>query len=458
MKKTVKKLVKWALTCLPIVLALIAVIYMVKHKAGPVRKQEQESIRTVRVIKAPSVNLIPRAVGYGLAEPRRIWEAVAEVKGRISSIHPRLKSGEIIDAKSELIQIDPTEYELIIARLEASVEESLAKIKELSDEDNNTRKLLEIEKRSLELAQKSLERKIGALEDDAISPDEVDREERAVLQQKQIVQQLENTLALIPTKRRALNAVLAAHQSVLKQARIDLTKTTITAPYDCRLSNVDIEVGQFVQAGQQLFKAHGTDVTEVEARFQIEQLRNLLSEEVRARFQPGLNTDSFKQLFENVNVYVSLQSGDWSAEWEARIDRFRETVDLKTREMRVLVTVDRTYEKAVPGVRPPLTSGMFCRVELQAPARAASVVIPRAAVHDGKVFVIDQRDRLQTKQVVVDFAQSEFVVIKSGLSGGQMVVVSDPTPAIIGMKILPVADKSLEKYLSALSQGKRTKQ
>ncbi|MDT8302964.1 MAG: HlyD family efflux transporter periplasmic adaptor subunit [Sedimentisphaerales bacterium] len=458
MKKTVKKFAKWALICLPIALALIAVIYMVKHKPGPVRKQEQESIRTLRVIEAPSVNLIPRAVGYGLAEPRRIWEAVAEVKGRISSIHPRLKSGELIDAKSVLIQIDSTEYELIIARLEASVEESLAKIKELSDDDNNTKKLLEIEKRSLELAQKSLERKVGALEDAAISPDEVDREERAVLQQKQIVQQLENTLALIPTKRRALNAVLAAHQSNLKQSRIDLTKTTISSPYDCRLSEVNIEAGQFVQTGQRLFKAHGTDVTEVEARFQIEQLRNLLSEETRGRFQLGLKTDAFKQLFEDVYAYVSLQSGDWSAEWEAQIDRFRETVDLKTREMRVLVTVDRTYEKAVPGVRPPLTSGMFCRVELQGPARAASVVVPRSAVHDDQVFVIDQKDRLQTKQVVLDFAQSEFVVIKSGLSGGQMIVVSDPTPAIIGMKVLPVVDKSLEQYLSALSQGKRTKQ
>jgi RND family efflux transporter MFP subunit len=357
-----------------------------------------------------------------------------------------------------LIQIDPTEYDLAIARLEASVEESLAKVKELSEDENNIKRLVRIEEKSLELARKSHDRKVGLLEGDAISPDEVDREERAFLQQRQVVQQLENTLALIPTKRRALNATLSAHQSNLEQARIDLTKTTISAPYDCRLSDVNIEAGQFVQTGQRLFKAHGTDVTEVEARFQIEQLRNLLSQETRDRFQPGLKTDAFKQLFEDVNVYVSLQSGDWSAQWEARIDRFRETVDLKTREMRVLVAVERTYEKAVPGVRPPLTSGMFCRVELQTPVRSASVVIPRVAVHDDKVFVIDQKDRLQKKQVTVDFAQSEFVVIKSGLSGGEKVVVSDPTPAIIGMKVLPVVDDSLEQHLLALSQGKKAEQ
>jgi len=455
MRKTVRKLAKGVLICLPIVLALAAVIYMVKTKTGPVRKQEQESIRTLRVIEARSVDLIPRAVGYGVAEPSRIWEAVAEVQGRVSSVHLRLKSGEIIRAEAVLVQIDPTEYELAIARLEASVEESRAKIKELSEDENNTKRLIEIEKQSLELAQKSLERKVGALKGDAIAPDEVDREERAFLQQKQVVQQLENTLALIPTKRKALNAALAAHQSDLEQARIDLAKTTITAPYDCRLSDVNIEAGQFLQAGRRLFKAHGTDVTEVEARFRIEELRNLLTEEMRTRFQPGLDTGAFEQLFENVNVFVTLQTGEWSAQWQARIDRFRETVDLKTREIKVVVVVERPYEKAVPGVRPPLASGMFCRVELQAPARAGSVVLPRSAIHDGKVYTIDQKGRLQTKQVVLDFTQPEFVVLKSGLSGGETVVVSDPAPAIAGMKVQPVVDDGLEQHLLTSSQGKR---
>lgn len=454
MKKIVKKHTKWVLTCLPILLALMAVVYMVKYNAGPVRKQEEESIRTLRVIEAPSVNLIPRAVGYGIAEPRRLWEAVAEVKGRVVSVHPRMKSGEIIGAKTVLVQIDSTEYELAIARLEGSVEESRAKIKELSEDENNTKRLIEIEKQSLELARKSLERKVGALEGNAISPDEVDREERAFLQQTLVVQQLENTLALIPTKRKALKAILATHQSNLKQARIDLGKTTITAPYDCRLGDVGIEVGQFVQAGQPLFKAHGTAVTEVEARFRIEELRNLLSDQMRGRLQPGLTTGAFERLFNDVRVVVSLQSGDWSAEWEARIDRFRETVDLKTREMKVVTAVDRPYEKAVPGVRPPLTSGMFCRVELQAPARAKSVVVPRAVIHDGNVFVIEKEDRLQKRQVAVDFVQPEFVVVKSGLSGGETVVVSDPSPAIVGMKVLHVVDDGLEQHLLDSSQGK----
>jgi hypothetical protein len=96
-------------------------------------------------------------------------------------------------------------------------------------------------------------------------------------------------------------------------------------------------------------------------------------------------------------------------------------------------------------------------VELQAPARAGSVVVPRSAVHDSSVYVVDSENRLQKKQVIVDFRQSEFVVVKSGLSGGETVVVSDPSPAIIGMKVSPVADERLKQHLLALSQGGRGK-
>ncbi|MBN2060851.1 MAG: efflux transporter periplasmic adaptor subunit, partial [Deltaproteobacteria bacterium] len=114
--------------------------------------------------------------------------------------------------------------------------------------------------------------------------------------------------------------------------------------------------------------------------------------------------------------------------------------------------------KAIPGERPPLISGMFCRVELHGPARTGSIVLPRSAIQNSDVFIIDHETRLRKKHVVVDFTQAEFAVIKSGLSGGEMVVVSDASPAIIGMKILPEIDDGLQERITALSQVERAKQ
>lgn len=446
------------LLVVPIGLALAVSAYLVMHRAGPDTQPEDESVRTLRVIEAPRVDLVPRAIGYGLAAPGQVWEAVAEVKGTVLSVHPRLDSGEMIEAQSVLLHIDPSEYELAVARLEAGIEETRAKISELSEEKANAQQLLSIESRSLELARKSLERKRTALKKNAVTPYEVDREERDFLQQQQQVRQLKNTIALIPSRQKTLQAALAVNRANLEQARIDLQKTTIKAPFQCRLAELDIEAGQFLRAGQSLFKAHGTGVTEIEARFRPEQLRNLLSRQKRDRFQPGLGTETFKQLFQDVDVLIRLDSGEWSAQWQARIDRIRETVDAKTREMKVVAAVDRPYEKAIPGLRPPLTAGMFCRVTLSGPVQPERIVLPRTAVQEGSVFILDQQKRLRKQQVTVDFAQSEFVVIKTGLSGGETVVVSDPSPAIAGMKVSAVADEGLRQRLLTLSQAGKAEQ
>ncbi len=455
MKKPISRFLKGLFIILPVAAAVVVVAYLVSHRPGPEQKPVAESVRPLRVLHAPAVDLVPRVVGYGVAQPGRLWDAVAEVEGTVASVDPHLESGEFIAANTLLIHVDPAEYELTVARLEAGVEESRAKIKELTEEEANFRELLTVEKRSLELGMQSLERKRAMLKRNVMSRDEVDREERGFLQQKQQVQQLENNLSLIPSKRKALNASLAVQQAHLKQSRIDLAKTVLKAPFDCRIGEVNIEAGQFVRAGQSLFSAHGTAVAEMEARFRVEELRRLLSDRTRDVLQTGLDSGAFQQIFQAVRVRVSLNSGDWSSQWEGRIDRLRETVDPRTREIKVVVAVDRPYDQVVPGVRPPLTAGMFCRVELLAPVRPQSVVVSRTALHENAVFVVDQEQRLQKRQVEIDFVQADAVVVRSGLAAGEMVVVSDPSPAIIGMKVLPVLDEGLRDHLLDQTQEKR---
>ncbi|MCF8053571.1 MAG: hypothetical protein K9L59_20235 [Desulfobacterales bacterium] len=451
--------IRRVLVILPVAAAVAVVAYLAMHRPGPEKRTEAESVRVLRVIKAPLVDLVPRATGYGVAGPGQVWEAVSEVKGTVVEVHPQLDSGEILASNSMLVKIDPTEYKLAVTLLEADTAETRARLDELAAEKENTKRLLSIEKRSLELARKSFERRRTLLKQNAVSPEDVDREERSFLQQRQKVRQLENTLSLIPSRVKTLKAALAANQARLKQTKIDLAKTVIKAPFECRLSGVGIEAGQFVRTGQSLFKGLGTGVTETEARFRAEELRSLLGVQNRGRLRPGIETDTFKRLFQNIEVIVRLaESGSWTAQWQARVDRIREEVDAKTREIRLVAAVDRPYEKAVPGQRPPLITGMFCEVTLRAPVRPESVVLPRSAVHDQTVFIVDSNQRLREKQITVDFAQSNFVVIRSGLSGGESVVVSDPSPAIVGMKVLPQPDAALRHSLIAASQAKGTDQ
>ncbi len=442
MKKQMKKII----IVLPVILAVAVVVVLVRTRSGPGKRAEGEVGRALRVIGAPVVDLRPRSVGYGLAEPGRVWRAVAQVKGEAVSVHPKLEAGELIDKGSELLRINPADYELAVARLKANIAQTQAKLDELAAEKKNKQGSLQIEKRSLEFARKSLDRLRELLASDAVPPDQVDREERSVLQQEQAIQELENALTLIPARRQALEATLAAQKADLEQAEIDLSRTIVKAPFDCRLSEVDIEEGQYLTAGQQLFEAHGTGVVEIEAKFRPEQMQNLLPLEKRQQFQPGISMEKLQELFD-LTVLIRVRSGDWQATWPARFDRIREIVDPRTRAINVVAAVDDPYDKIIPGVRPALVRGMYCEMELVAPARPNTVVVPRSAVRNDRVYVVDSEGRMKSRTVSVAFAQDDFMVIEEGVRGAETIVVSDPTPAIEGMKVSAVVDEELRERL-----------
>ncbi len=435
-----------ALRLLPVLLAIGVVIFLIRSRSGPVKKAVEELGRPLRVIAAPRLSFLPKALGYGVADPGHIWQALAEVRGTVLSVHPRLESGALISEGTVLLQIDPLDYELAVAQRRAQQAETQAKLDELAMEERNTNASLAIEKRSLALADKTMQRLRSLRQQSAVAADEVDREERRFLQQEQVIQQLENGLAQVPARREALSAALAVATANLQQAELDLSRTVISAPFACRLGAVKMKKGQVVNAGQQLFEAHGTATVEVEAKFRPEQLRNLLPLEKRQQFQPGLSMERVQQLF-NLTVTIRLHSGAWEASWPAHFDRIRETVDLRTRDIKVVAVVDDPYGQVIPGVRPALVRGMYCEMELQAPIRPLTVVLPRSAVVNGTVYILDDESRLRRRAVQVAFTQGDLVVLQSGLDGGEMVIVSDPTPAIEGMKVIAVVDSALRERL-----------
>ncbi|NLE55147.1 MAG: hypothetical protein GX617_09440, partial [Lentisphaerae bacterium] len=311
------RLFRIALRTLPVALALAVVIGLVKTRRRPQPTDVAEHRQAARVIAATRMPFRPTQRAYGGVTPRRIWLAVAEVKGRVVAVHEQLLPGAIIDAGEVLVKIDPVDYELAVAALQASLSELTARQQELVAEERNLHASLAIEERSLILAKKSLERVRGLSEQSVVPPDQMDREERQVLLQNQAIQRLNSQLALLPARQAAINAGIAAAEANLQRARIDLERTIIRTPYQCRLGDVNLEVGQVLQVNQQLFEAHGTDQVDVEARFRPEQLRDILPQDKRHQLQPGLTMTALRELFD-LSVTVRLDSGSWHASWPAR--------------------------------------------------------------------------------------------------------------------------------------------
>ena len=409
-------------------------------RTDPQPRPIEEVARTLRVIEVPQVDLVPRVVGYGVARAADRWSAVAQVKGRIIEVHPELKSGSILRKGEIVLQIDPTEYKIRIAQLEAEIADLKAQQARVKAEEDNLKASLKIEEDSLKLAEKEVARLRSLTASNSVTRSELEANERELLAQRQSVQNIKNSLNVIPTERESLTATLTAKQASLKLAHLDLDYTTIHAPFDCRMGEMMLEVGQFLAAGQSLLEAYGIGVTEVEAQFPINQTRTLLvpGEKAIDFSEPAMET--MRKVF-NVDVEVRMESGDFLVTWPARFDRIREQLDLQTRTVRIVVAVDKPFEKIVPGERPPLAPGMFCEVELRAQPRTGQVVIPRTSLDHGQVYVVNTDDRLEIRDVEVAFSQGGLTCLKSGLVPGDRIIVSDPTPAIAGMLIDPVVDE-----------------
>lgn len=430
MKKVSRLKILWVIP--PVVIGVLVLMFMNAGKKEPVQVNNEEVSRVVRTIRVPRVDLVPVAEGYGVVQPAKVWTAVAQVTGRVIEMHPRLRNGEIISAGTRLFRIDPVDYELALAQLKAT-------LAEIEVQQGNAEDLLEIERRNLELAKREADRLNKLAEMGTTSGSEADAAERVMLTSRTSVQNLQNSLALLPTQRKVIETKLA-------QAERDLENTAISAPFNLRVANLSMETDQFVTTGKALFEGDGVDRSEVVAQVAISSLRRLFY----GRGTSGLNAD---QLGEGFAAYVDfrpviqLDMGGSIAEWEGEFVRFTDRIDSETRTIGVVVALDKPYEKIVPGQRPPLSKGMFVKIRLRGRAQPGRIVVPRAAVRDGKVFLVDDEQRLIIREVELEYHQGNLSVIKSGVEPGQQLVISDLIPAVEGMRLQPEHDMVVEQQL-----------
>jgi len=435
-----------------IALGVAILILLVRSSQKPKRAQISEQPRAIRVIPAPLVAVVPRAIGYGKVQPGQVWEAVAEVGGTIVEMHPDLKRGSLLAKGDILLRIDPSSYGLAQSRGEADVKGLQAQFSELEQKEKNISRSLKVEKSSLELSKKELDRRLKLAKSKIISRSEVDQEEKRFLTQQARVQDLQNTFDRIPAQKQALSAKISSARSRVKDTRLDLGKTTIRAPFNCRISEVNVELAQYAQPGKVLAKAYNIVSSEILAQMPLSVMKPLIKQGKEKPMATEVDTEIIRKAL-GLSAVVRLNIGGETIEWKARFSRPSETLDPQTGTVGMYVVVDDTYKQARFGVRPPLIKNMYCEVELRGKPRPETVVIPRSALHKGIVYIVGPKDRLERRNVVVDYSQGNLVSIKKGIAPGEKVVVTDVIPTIEGMLLAPQTDNDLLASLIAHATG-----
>jgi RND family efflux transporter MFP subunit len=422
----------------PLAIGILTLVFMVGGKQPPAKTEHGEPRRPVRVVEAMTVDLVPEVKGYGEVQPGKVWAAVAQVAGRLIDTYPRLRDGEIVPAGTLLFRIDPVDYELKLAQ-------ARAELAELDVQEENAKASLAIDQSNLRLAQREQERLSKLSEKGTASQSDVDDAERSMLSARTAVQNTANALALLPTRRRLLEAKVS-------QAERDLANTTVSAPFNLRIADLAVEKDQYVGVGQTLFNGDSVERVEVVAQVPISSLRHLFV----GREQPLPTIGNLQdklQDFTGFQPVVRLDMGEAVAEWQATFVRFSDRVDPQTRTIGVVISVDNPFQKVIPGKRPPLSKGMFVQVLIRGRTQPDRMVLPRSAIRAGKVYVAGDDRRLQIRRVSVLFSQGPLSVIDGGIRSGEQIVVSDPIPAVEGMLLNPVSDQVLQARMLASARG-----
>lgn len=443
------------LALLPILAGMLLLVLLVRSRTGSPRRPAAENEQIVRVIPAPVVNVVPRTLGYGRVRPALTWNGVAEVSGRILSTHDSYEVGALVPAGTDLVSIDPVDYELAIEEITRTIEELGVQVEEIEEQRSNDQALLVIEERSLALIEQDLKRQRELRATSVISESVLDEAERRALAQGTVVQRLQNSLSLLPTRKRSLQARVASQQARLAGAKRDLDRTRVITPFDLRITSILAQEGAYVTRGAPLAMGDATASVEVAAQFQIDKVRRLLPQGRTLPPGTGVAGTRLPELLQLLAM-VRLREGDFIVEWDARFDRIDASLDPRSNTVGFIVVVEEPYEKARTGTRPVLMRGMFAEVELRSDITREGIVLPRSSLDGNHVWIVDKESRMRRRRVQVEFAQSEFVLVSEGVGSGDLVIVSDPVPALDGLLVRPEEDSALLARIVAEAEGRGT--
>ena len=251
----------------PVVMAISLVIFMTLKNTKPEKTvtETPEKRWQVNTVNVDFKTYSPEVTLYGRVESpqKSVLKSalVADIVAVYALEGAHVKKGQL------LVQLDDTDAKLTLEQRYADLEEVNALLKSEVKRVSRDRSVLEQEKSLLSLATKSVER-IEALEQTRLVS-QSNLEETRATQQRQMVtlKRLEFDIADHPARLAQLKARQKRSQALVQQAKVNIQRTQISAPFDGRISTLYVAKGDRVRAGDSILAVY--DLSQLEVRAEI---------------------------------------------------------------------------------------------------------------------------------------------------------------------------------------------
>ena len=448
---------------LPLILG--AAIFLVVNKVKTKPPVEHEAlgypVKAVEVITLKKIPFRARALAFGYVEPATVLKAKSEVSGKVSYIHPKLKKGASLKKGTVVLRIEPTTYKLTLNQSQAGLVGSQSSLAQLDAEEKSTKRSLNIAQKNLNVGMKELNRIKSLWNKRLIARSTLDKEEQKVLTLRQQVQDIQGKLSSYKSRRAATLAQIKQSKTQVSQSKVKLGKTSVRLPFDARIGTVMVDKGEFVPAGGLLFEALGVQAVEINAQLPTKQFRPLVTGLASKNGKRKINLkspESVQAALSNMHLEARVRLvGDSSEDaiWDGKLVRMSESVDPTRDTLGLVIAVNKPYEGIIPGKRPPLLKGMYTSVELLTPAQP-TLVLPRKAVHQGRVYIANEDNTLDIKPVHVLFQEGNMLVLDSSKDSqliGKKIIISDVIPVMQGMPLKLIEASDYQAHLKKQALG-----
>ncbi|MFP5212837.1 MAG: efflux RND transporter periplasmic adaptor subunit, partial [Acidobacteriota bacterium] len=307
---------------------------------------------------------------FGSLSPKTATEIKSELPGRIVAV--RVKEWDSVKPKDELLEIDPEDIKISVNRCESGLNMAKAQLLQTTAE--------------LNAAKREWNRAMKLKEGGLITGQELDSKK--------------TELELAEAKVSVARAQVGQAESLVAEARHNLTKMKIYAPIDGTISSRKVDIGEWVDKGALLFSIVDNRVLDFTANVPATDLAQIAEGQTLLFTVDGLPNRTF----------------------QGRIKRVNPTVSSSDRSGRILAEV-RNEDSTLRG-------GLFARGQVVVEERKDVVVLAKAALMNwdivkgaARIFVVDEAGTARAKEVSTGLVGDDVVEITSGLSEGEKVVL-----------------------------------
>lgn len=373
------------------VIALVAMAgaaFMTIQILKPQPEQAEEKFSGLSVFSEPirQDDLTFTVAAQGEVRPQREIVVAPQIAGRIAYVSPDFIDGGFIRRGQVLVRLEGADYELAVVRAQSGV---------ASAEQRLAREVAEAE-----IAQQDLIN-LGITDSSPLA-----RREPQLAEAR---------------------AALESAKAQLADAELALRRTAVIAPFDGRVREENVDVGQFASPGQSLGRVFATDIVEVALPITDDQLGQLGLPLAFAESEGAPGPE----------VVFSAAVAGQQREWIGRVTRTSASVNAQTRLINIIAELNDPYG-AGSDEGAPMAPGLFVNASIEGTEIKDLLVAPRAAVRGGSnIFIGDPAEgALRIHEVELVYTSPEGAWFRSYDVGvGDLAIISPIRGSNDGMSI-----------------------